>query len=88
MDYNAWKKHITEDRVASVKGFNKLSESHKKLFMRVYLAHLSAMGTDFRQKYLPDNLKSIKWVPEKNCFHVFWHGDTEWFHYDTRGCWY
>lgn len=73
---------------SKVKGFSKLTEQEQKLFIRVYKSHLAAMGTEMRKKYLPENLKSIKWVPKENCLHVYWKGKTCWFHYDTRGCWY
>ena len=71
-----------------VKGFSKLTAEQKKLFRRVYYSHLKMMGTEARKKYLPDQLKEIKWVQKENCLHVFWKGKTDWFHYDTRGCWY
>ena len=78
---------ITVD-FSNVKGFSKLTEEQQKLFIRVYNGHLKAMGNEARKKYLPEQLKEIKWVKNENCLHVFWKGKTDWFHYDTRGCWY
>ncbi|QOY37081.1 hypothetical protein AWH56_005415 [Anaerobacillus isosaccharinicus] len=71
-----------------VKGFSKLTLEQKQLFRRVYNSHLKMMGNEARMKYLPEQLKEVKWVQQENCLHVFWKGDTDWFHYDTRGCWY
>ena len=71
-----------------VKGFAKLTEGQQQLFARVYKSHLAAWGIDMKKKYAAENLKEIKWVPKERCLHVFWKGNTDWFHYDTRGCWY
>ncbi|OIJ22036.1 hypothetical protein BKP45_04990 [Anaerobacillus alkalidiazotrophicus] len=71
-----------------VKGFSKLTEQQQQLFVRVYKRHLAAWGTEMRKKYELKQLKEIKWSKKENCLHVFWKGDTDWFHYDTRGCWY
>lgn len=71
-----------------VKGYASLTDQQKELFHRVYEKHLAAMGTEKRKKYEPSQLKEIKWNQSENCLHVYWKGDTDWFHYDTRGTWY
>ncbi|WNF36454.1 hypothetical protein RJD24_18830 [Bacillaceae bacterium IKA-2] len=73
---------------SKIKGFSKLTEQQQQLFVRVYKSHLAAMGTEMRKKYEPKQLKEIKWISKERCLHVFWKGKTDWFHYDTRGCWY
>jgi len=73
---------------SKIKGYSKLTEHQQQLFSRVYKSHLKMMGTEKQKQYAPEQLKEIKWVPKENCLHVFWKGDTDWFHYDTRWCWY
>ncbi|OIJ07642.1 hypothetical protein BKP35_18330 [Anaerobacillus arseniciselenatis] len=72
----------------TVKGFSKLTDQQQQLFVKVYKSHLAAMGTEKRKKYEPSNLKEIKYSVRERCLHVFWKGNTDWFHYDSRGCWY
>lgn len=73
---------------AKVKGFSKLTDWQQELFVKVYRNHLAAWGTTMRKKYEPKQLKEIKWNKSEKCLHVFWKGDTDWFHYDMKGCWY
>ncbi|MDG5787803.1 hypothetical protein QA612_09855 [Evansella sp. AB-P1] len=72
----------------NVKGLSKLSTDLQDKFQRIHKRHLSAMGTAMRKKYIAENLKEVKWVPKERCFHVFWKGNTDWFHYTLDGTWY
>lgn len=74
--------------IPEVKGFSKLTEQQKQLFQRVYKNHMAAFGTEKRKKYAVDQLKEIKWDQRENCLKVYWKGDRDWYHYDTKGCWY
>ncbi|MCT8138605.1 hypothetical protein H1D32_13160 [Anaerobacillus sp. CMMVII] len=52
----------------NVKGFSKLTVEQQKLFRRVYNSHLKMMGTEFRKKYLPEQLKKLSGSLTKTVF--------------------
>jgi len=72
----------------SVKGYSLLTEEQKELFHDIHKRHLAGMGTEKRKQYEESNLKEIKWDRKEKCLKVYWNGETDWFHYTTRGAWY
>jgi hypothetical protein len=69
-----------------IKGWSKLSEEQKKMFIRIHNNHMKAMGSENQRKYAKENLKKILWDAKENCLKVYY--EDVWWHYDTRGCWY
>jgi hypothetical protein len=65
-----------------VEGYNKLSDDAKKVFERVYKAHNSAQGNDYKEKYIPTSVKEHKEYLEVH------FKDGEWLHYTANGEWY
>ncbi len=65
-----------------VKGFNKLSDSAKEVFMRVYKCHNSCQGAKYKEDCIPVKVKEHKSYIEVH----FKNG--EWLHYSPTGTWY
>ena len=65
-----------------VEGYDKLSDIAKKTFERVYKAHNSSQGNDYKERYIPVRVKEHK-------DHLEVHfKDGEWLHYTSSGEWY
>lgn len=65
-----------------VEGYDKLSDDAKKVFERVYKAHNSAQGNDYKEKYIPTSVKE-----HKDHLKVKFKNDV-WLHYLPNGSWY
>jgi hypothetical protein len=69
-----------------VKGFSKLSEVQKVMFLQIHKNHMKAMGSDNQKKYALENVQKVVWDKRENCLKVYY--EDNWWHYDTRGTWY
>lgn len=67
---------------AKVKGFEKLSEKAKEVFINVYKRHNSSVGLSQNHCWVPESVKEHKSYLE---VHFFNH---EWLHYMPNGEWY
>lgn len=66
---------------SKVKGYNQMSEAAKKHFERVYKAHNSIVGDEYKEDWKP-----IKVKEHENFIEVhFKNGD--WLHYYSNGTW-
>lgn len=77
---------MTATDFSKVKGISKLTKDQAKLFQSMHKKHLSAMGTEMQKKYSLENLKKVVWDNSENCLKVYY--DDNWWHYDSRGCWF
>jgi hypothetical protein len=64
-----------------VKGFEKLSESAKKLFQHMYKRHNAAQGLDYKIRWLPKSVKE-----HKDHLEVHFSG-KDWLHWRPNGEW-
>lgn len=69
-----------------IKGFSKLTDEQKQLFLNVHKSHMKAMGTDNQKKYALENVKKVVWDEKEQTVNVYY--EDIWWHYDKRGCWY
>lgn len=67
---------------STVEGYNKLSDDAKEVFERVYKAHNSIQGNDYKEKYIP-----VKVEDHEDYLKVNFE-DGEWLHYTANGEWY
>ncbi|GEM_PF-2028263 len=65
-----------------VKGYDKLSETAKKLFQRMYKRHNACQGLDYKIKWIP---KSV--IEHKTHLEVHFTG-KDWLHWCPNGEWY
>lgn len=69
-----------------IKGFSKLSEGEKELFIKVHQKHLRAWGSEERKKeHSAERIKEIKRNVKENCFNVYY--ENVWYHYYANGTW-
>lgn len=65
-----------------VKGFSKLSDPAKELFISTYKTHNSGQGTDYKEDWKPVKVKEHK-------THLEVHfKNKQWLHYMPNGTWY
>jgi hypothetical protein len=79
--------YFTDVKMEKMLGYDKLTDEQKVLFIKVHSRHLSSMGTAKRQAYSIGHLKKIKWDNIARCLKVYFK-DGDWWHYDTKGCWF
>lgn len=77
---------LLETAALRIKGFSKLTEEQKSLFLRVHKSHMKAFGTENKKKYAIEKIKKIVWDKEEHTVNVYYK--DVWWHYDSRGCWY
>lgn len=65
-----------------VKGFSKLSEDAKKLFIATYQKHNDCFGFDNKEDWVP-----VKVVEHKKYLEVHFKNGN-WLHYTVHGTWY
>lgn len=65
-----------------VEGYDKLSDTAKKVFERVYKQHNATQGMDYKEKYIPTSVTEYK-----DHLKVKFQGDF-WLHYLPDGTWY
>lgn len=66
----------------NIKGFNKLTEQAKAVFIRVYANHRSAVGNEYKDGWTAIAVKERR----KGVEVIFKNG--EWLHYTPNGTWY
>lgn len=66
---------------SKVKGYNQMSEKAKKHFERVYKAHNSIVGNEYKEDWEP-----IKVKEHENFIEVHFK-NGEWLHYYSNGTW-
>jgi hypothetical protein len=70
-----------------------LTDSKMVEFAEIHKKHVEAWESVERIKqHSLSNIQKVKWVPEEDCFHVFYK-ETDcysptWYHYGLDGCWY
>jgi hypothetical protein len=69
-----------------IKGYSKLTDQQKELFLSVHKAHMRAMGTENQKKYALENVVKVAWDKKDQTVNVYY--EDNWWHYDKRGCWY
>jgi hypothetical protein len=75
-----------EQKAKMVKGFSKLADDQKHLFLSVHRSHMKMMGSDNQKKYALENVKKVVWDKKENCIKVYY--EDNWWHYDKRGVWW
>ena len=65
-----------------IKGFNKLPDRAKKLFITIYKKHNGAQGIDYKIKWIPKKV-----IEHKDHLEVHFN-NKDWLHWVPNGEWY
>jgi hypothetical protein len=66
----------------SIKGFQKLTEQQKKLFIKTYKENNNCFGLEEKEKWKPIKVQAL------NDDLIVHFKNGEWLHYTSRGDWY
>ncbi|OXS77926.1 hypothetical protein [Domibacillus enclensis] len=70
-----------------IQGYENLTDTQRKIFVKVHKRHLSMMGETERAKRTLDKVEKLKWNAQEQAVEVY-YADGEWWHYNSKGEWY
>lgn len=68
-------------KFSNIEGWNQLSEVAEKVFIRLYKAHNSCLGLDYKEQWEPIKVKEFR------AYLKVWFVNGEWLHYYPNGTW-